>query len=182
MKKKLKNGNLCTPVWSIFCFLSDFQCVHFLTLPSVLLSFWDIILCLEKCSKCQGILLKIMCFFTFYCSLQKPQEWAKGIKKWTKSPGTCALVFGIPKNPILDTKIIKIQFGENKIHFSKNDPFLSLLWANFKNLWIGWTKKVAIPLFLYFFYVLRIWPFQKRPYENFHFFIFCQEPKIGYTV
>ena len=109
--------------WGIFS-----MCPYFLTLPSVLLSFWDIILCLEKCSsKCQGILFKNSFFFTFFCSLQKPQEWAEGNKKWAKSPGTWTIVFGIPKNRILDTKIIKIQFGENKIHFSKNVPFLSLL-------------------------------------------------------
>ena len=42
-------------------FLAIFSmCLHFSTVPSVLLSLRDIILCLEKCSKCWGILLKII--------------------------------------------------------------------------------------------------------------------------
>ena len=44
----------------------------------------------------------------FVVPSKKPYEWAEGIKKRAKGPLTCAVAFGIPKNPMLDPKIIKI--------------------------------------------------------------------------
>ena len=47
-------------------------------------------------------------FYTFVVPSKKPYEWAEGIKKWAEGPLTCAVAFGIPINPMLDPKMIKI--------------------------------------------------------------------------
>ena len=90
-------------------FLDIFSvCLHFLTIHSVPLSFWDMILNLQTSYIFSGILLKIIFSILFVVPSKKSYEWAEGIKKGAEGPLTCAVVLGIPKNPMLDPKIIKI--------------------------------------------------------------------------
>ena len=51
----------------------------------------------------------------FVVPSKKPYEWAEGMKEWAEGPLTCAVALGIPKNPMLDPKIIKIWFREQKL-------------------------------------------------------------------
>ena len=80
----------------------------------------------------------------------------------------------------------EFHFWHRKVSSSNRRRAISLFWslihANFKNLWIGWTKKVVIPLFCTFSICLGSGHSKNAHLKNLVIISFDPESKISCTV
>ena len=123
-KKCLRNLDTSPRSWGTGgqskCFLSkteksnfSISSMFFIRFGSFLCLTWGIRQCRTQCRTLEDCLTLFSILFVV--PSKKPYEWAEGMKKWAEGPLTRAIALGIPKNPILDPKIIKIWFREQKL-------------------------------------------------------------------